>query len=79
MLSVAALTPVSYASALRAAPSRASVKMMDEITFDPKPWTSSEICDKAGLEALAKKCNPVVGFWGENLPPAHRLAAPRLA
>jgi len=63
MLSVAALTPVSYASALAAAPARASIKMMDEITFDAKPWTSSEISDKAGLEALAKKANPVVGYW----------------
>merc|ERR1712061_532399 len=28
-----------------------------------KPWTSSEISDKAGLQALAKKLNPTVGFW----------------
>jgi len=62
MLSVAALSPTSFASAM-VAPSRASVKMMEEITFDPKPWTSNEICDQAGLEALAKKCNPVVGYW----------------
>ena len=61
-LSVAALAPTSFASAM-VAPSRASIKMMDEITFDPKPWTSSEISDQAGLEALAKKCNPVVGYW----------------
>ena len=31
------------------------------------PWSSGEISDKAGLEALAKKLNPVVGYWGEPL------------
>ena len=31
------------------------------------PWSSGEISDKAGLEALAKKLNPVVGYWGEQL------------
>ena len=30
-----------------------------------KPWTSSEISTKAGLEDMAKKLNPTVGFWGE--------------
>ena len=29
-----------------------------------KPWTSNEISDKAGLEALAKKLNPILGYWG---------------
>ena len=29
-----------------------------------KPWTSGEISDEAGLRALAKKLNPVVGYWG---------------
>merc|ERR1712228_745971 len=38
-----------------------------------KPWTSSQISDKAGLEELAKKLNPVVGYWdplniGESSP-----------
>jgi len=28
-----------------------------------KPWDSEEISDKAGLQALAKKLNPVVGYW----------------
>ena len=27
-----------------------------------KPWTSGEISDKAGLKALAKKLNPVLGY-----------------
>ena len=33
-----------------------------DFTFD-KPWTSNEISDKAGLVALAKKLNPIVGYW----------------
>jgi len=28
-----------------------------------KPWTSGEISDSAGLEALADQLNPVVGYW----------------
>lgn len=28
-----------------------------------KPWTSGEISDAAGLEALADKLNPIVGYW----------------
>merc|ERR1719247_3747477 len=35
----------------------------DEFSIEAKPWTSGEVSDKAGLEALAKKLNPVVGFW----------------
>merc|ERR1719258_188778 len=30
---------------------------------EARPWTSNEISDAAGLEALAKKLNPTVGFW----------------
>jgi len=33
-----------------------------DFTFD-KPWSSSEISDKAGLVTLAKKLNPIVGYW----------------
>jgi hypothetical protein len=35
----------------------------DEFTIESKPWTSGEISDAAGLEELAKKLNPTVGFW----------------
>ena len=58
MLALAS-APVSFAPAM--APARAgSVKMSfsDEVSFDAKPWSSAEVGDKAGLEALAKKLNP---------------------
>eukprot|EP00966_Prymnesium_polylepis_P248839 5753357-Prymnesium_polylepis.1 len=65
MLSAVALSPLSYAPAAPVMGRAASVKMgfSDEVTFDAKPWTSGEVSDKAGLEELAKKLNPVVGFW----------------
>jgi len=65
MLSVAALSPLSYAPTVAPMGARASVKMgfSDEFTVESKAWTSSEISDKAGLEELAGKLNPVVGFW----------------
>merc|ERR1719238_2584597 len=31
--------------------------------FSDKPWTTGEIQDQEGLKALAKKLNPVVGYW----------------
>jgi hypothetical protein len=31
--------------------------------FSDKPWTSGEVKDAAGLKELAKKLNPVVGYW----------------
>merc|ERR1719217_1824744 len=63
MLAVAALSPTSYAPVV--APRAATPKMSfsDEVSFASKPWTSSEISDAAGLEELAKKLNPVVGYW----------------
>ena len=34
-----------------------------DFTWD-KPWgDSKEISDKAGLQALAKKLNPILGYW----------------
>lgn len=43
--------------------------------FSDKPWTSGEIKDAAGLAALAKELNPIVGYWGES-PPLSSRAAP---
>ena len=53
--------------------------LMTERTPHARPrvcrqWTSDEISDKAGLEKLAKKLNPVIGYWGEPPPAA---ASPR--
>ena len=31
--------------------------------WEAKPWSSNEISDQAGLETLAKKLNPVVGYY----------------
>jgi len=39
------------------------VKVATELGQLEKPWTSSEISSKAGLETLATQLNPVVGFW----------------
>ena len=44
-----------------AAPMMAADGMMPDLST--KPWTSGEISDKAGLVELAKKLNPVVGYW----------------
>merc|ERR1719329_1153275 len=54
-----AVAPV--APAMRAVSAR--MGFTDEVTLDAKPWTSGEISDKAGLEELAKKLNPTVGYW----------------
>jgi hypothetical protein len=44
--------------------SKASPRMgLEELSFDQKPWATGEISDQAGMEALAKKLNPTVGFW----------------
>ena len=31
--------------------------------LEPRPWSSSEVSNKAGLKELALKQNPVVGYW----------------
>jgi len=36
---------------------------LGDISFESKPWTTDEISDKAGMEALANKLNPSIGFW----------------
>ena len=44
--------------------SRVSAPSMLEIEFGQVPWSgSSEISTKAGMEELAKKLNPTVGFY----------------
>jgi len=58
-------TPFAFAPAAVMAPTRAKVSMSfaDDFTTEEKPWTSSEVSDKAGLEVLAVKLNPTIGFW----------------
>jgi len=75
MLALAALSPLSFAPAAVPVPtsSRAAAPSMDVSkdffsdfaidTTPDKPWTSSEISDKAGLEALADKLNPIFGYY----------------
>jgi hypothetical protein len=36
---------------------------LSDITFDQIPWTTGEISTKAGMQELAKKQCPPVGFW----------------
>ena len=64
---LAAMSPVAYAPAAARAPvnTRAAVSMSfsDDFTVEARPWTSGELSDKGGLEGLAKKLNPVVGFF----------------
>merc|ERR1719440_2009463 len=67
MLAVTSVPTLAFAPAAAAlAPARAPAPAMsfsDEFTIESKPWTSGEISDAAGLEELAKKLNPTVGFW----------------
>jgi hypothetical protein len=56
-------------AALHATAARAHVSMQEgsaigDITFDQIPWTgSTEVSTREGMVELAKKLNPVVGFW----------------
>ena len=36
---------------------------LGDIDFNQKPWTGNEISTRAGMQALAKEQNPIVGFW----------------
>jgi len=62
------VAPISYAPVAPVAGARlaraSTPNMIEAIEFTQKPWVgSTEIKDKAGMEELAKKLNPVVGFW----------------
>jgi len=65
MLAAPMLAPFAYAPAVPMTAQRAKVTMSfaDDFTTEEKPWTSGEVSDAAGLEALAVKLNPTVGFW----------------
>jgi len=60
---LAQVASFSFAPAVQPRAPAAKMSFSDEVSFEAKPWTSSEISNKAGLEELAKKLNPVVGFW----------------
>ena len=65
MLAVVAPMSLSYAPVVvsRAGPIKAVAEGVAP-DFSDKPWTSGEVKDAAGLKELAKKLNPVVGYWG---------------
>ena len=64
MLAITQLSLGFQGSALNMA-AQPKVMMADGMAPDlsDKPWTSSEIKDAAGLADLAKKLNPIVGYW----------------
>jgi hypothetical protein len=64
MLAVVAPMSLSYAPVVvsRAGPIKAVAEGVAP-DFSDKPWTSGEVKDAAGLKELAKKLNPVVGYW----------------
>jgi hypothetical protein len=65
MLHAVSVVALSYVPTMTPrALSKVSPRMdLGTIDFDQKPWTTGEISDQAGMEALAKKLNPTVGFW----------------
>ena len=65
MLSLNSVAALSYAPVAPVARASAPKMQLQDISFDSKPWgADSDISDKAGMEALATKLNPTVGFWG---------------
>merc|ERR1719313_567043 len=60
---LAAAQSLSYAPAVARTSTIKAVAEGVAPDFSDKPWTSSEISDAAGLKDLAKKLNPVVGYW----------------
>jgi len=63
MLSLAAPVLGFAPMTVPAANTRATMSFTEEFTTESKAWTSSEISTQAGLEDLAKKLNPTVGYW----------------
>jgi len=64
MLSIsAAALSFNAPVAVNKAPAVSAKMDLGDIDFGSKPWSTGEISDKAGMEALAKKLNPTVGFW----------------
>merc|ERR1719181_1114271 len=64
MLSLNSVAALSYAPVAPVARASAPKMQLQDISFDSKPWgADSDISDKAGMEALATKLNPTVGFW----------------
>merc|ERR1719388_771231 len=62
LYAVAALSPQAFLAPV--APRAPAPKMIaEDIDFGQQAWTTGEIKDKAGMEALANKLNPAVGFW----------------
>ena len=67
---VAALAPQAFVAPVAPRAPAVKVNMIaEDIDFGQQEWTTGEIKDKAGMEALAVKLNPAVGFWGARPPP----------
>jgi hypothetical protein len=65
---ISSVAAFAYAPTVVPASTRAAATKMvsglEAIDFESKPWDAdSSISTKAGMEELAKKLNPTVGFW----------------